>query len=78
MGVSKKRDPDISVVEFGRLEDYLEREIQLGRREFSAAELNEATDLSVAKVYEALRHLEQKHEHVTELGAGRWRINEPE
>lgn len=78
MGISRKREPDITVREFGRIEDHIEAEIQRGRREFCAVPLAEATDLSVPKIYEALQHLEQKHAYFSDLGAGQWRIEEPE
>lgn len=78
MAVTRKKEPDITVLEFGRLEDHIIAELDRGQREFRAAQLADATDLSIAKVYEALLHLEKKHEHVSELAAGRWEIELPE
>lgn len=66
--------PDITLLEFGRLEDEILDGIVSGECEFRTVELAERADLSMAKVNEAMLHLSRKHAHVDDIGGGAWRI----
>jgi DNA-binding FadR family transcriptional regulator len=77
MATKTSSKPDITVLEFGRLEDYIDERIPEGQREFSIGELSEAAEISEAKVREAMRHLQGKHDYITERGEGTWHFDVP-
>jgi DNA-binding GntR family transcriptional regulator len=77
MATKTSSKPDITVLEFGRLEDYIDERIPEGQREFSIEELSEAAEISEAKVREAMRHLQGKHDYITERGEATWHFDVP-
>ena len=75
MATRNKPKPSVTVLEYGRIEDTLHAGIATGQREFEAAEIASTADVELGKVFETMRHLVDKHEHVTESGVGRWTID---
>jgi DNA-binding IclR family transcriptional regulator len=67
-------DPDLNVVEFGRLQDVISARLDVGEHEFSVDELARQAEVTDAQVHAALTHLERKHEYVQSLGDGRYQI----
>jgi hypothetical protein len=78
MATKTSSKPDITVLEFGRLEDTIDARIRDGQRDFSVGELVEAAEISEAKVREAMRHLQGKYDYITETGDGEWHFDVPE
>lgn len=72
---SRAHQPNLTVLEYGRLMDSIAARLDAGQREFSVQELADIADLTDAQVYEALSHMAVKHEHVTDAGDGAWRIS---
>lgn len=72
---SRTQQPDLTVLEYGRLVDTINAGIDTGDRTFQISKLAEAADLTDAQVYEALSHLSQKHDHISDVGEGTWRVD---
>lgn len=68
---------DVTVREYGWIEDEVESSVKAGVREFTIDSLVAATGVEPAKVEETLRHFESKYEHVEREG-DRWTFVEDE
>lgn len=69
-------DPDITVLEFSQLQDHIHAQLQQGQRTFATTVLADAVDITVPKVEEALVYLSRKHEYVTDIGGGQWKVED--
>jgi hypothetical protein len=78
MATKTSSKPDITVLEFGRLEDTIDARIRDGQRDFTVAELVETAEISEAKVREAMRHLQGKYDYISQTGTGEWHFDVPE
>lgn len=67
-------EPDLSVLEYGRLMDVIAAGLDAGQRVFATQALADRADLTDLQVNVALAHLEDKHEHFESHGDGSWRI----
>jgi DNA-binding IclR family transcriptional regulator len=70
--------PDVTVAEFGRLQEVIGADLDTGVREFDVQTLAQRANLTDAKVYTALSHLAQKHDYISDAGEGTWRIETEE
>lgn len=71
---TRNHQPNLTVLEYGRLMDTIAAGLDDGQREFRVDELADLAALSDAQVYEALSHMARKHEYVTDSGDGSWQI----
>jgi hypothetical protein len=69
--------PDIKLLEFERLREFLQRQLQDGADEIRTVAVSETLELSVPKVNEALLHLSRKHDYIEDGGTGRWELQAP-
>ena len=77
MATKTSSKPDITVLEFGRLEDTIDARIRDGQRDFTVGELVETAEISEAKVREAMRHLQGKYDYISQTGTGEWHFDVP-
>jgi hypothetical protein len=77
MGMQTKPERDITVLEFGQLEDAIDEALNTGQRTFSVGELATRANLTDAKVHEAMVHLCGKHDYITERAGGEWHFDVP-
>lgn len=77
MATKTSSKPDITVLEFGRLEDTIDARIRDGQRDFSVGELVETAEISEPKVREAMRHLQGKYDYILQIGSGEWHFDVP-
>lgn len=75
MATTNHRNPSVTVLEYGLIGDTIHAGLETGQREFEAAEISSAADVDVSKVFETMKHLSEKHGHVSESGVGRWTID---
>jgi DNA-binding IclR family transcriptional regulator len=69
-------EPNVSVLEFGRIRDTVDTHIADGRHHLTTSEIADATGVEPEKVNETLLHLSRKHDIIEDAGAGRWRLTQ--
>lgn len=71
---TRTQQPNLTVLEYGRLRDTIETCLDRGKTRFLTANLADTANLSDAQVYEALSHHARKHSYISDAGAGAWRF----
>lgn len=71
---SQNKSRNVSVLEYGRIEDTVTSRVADGERVVEAAEISVAAGVEVEKVFEMMRHMERKYDAVANVGVGRWEI----
>lgn len=69
---------EITVLEYGRLEEIIEDRIRLRQSTLQTRTLAQEAEVSVPKVNEALLHMQRKHGCIREAGAGQWILEFPD
>jgi tRNA U38,U39,U40 pseudouridine synthase TruA len=77
MATKTSSSPDITVLEYGRLEDTIDARIRDGQRRFTLDYLVETAEISEPKVREAMRHLQGKHDYISQTESDEWHFAVP-
>ena len=77
MATKASSTPDITVLEYGRLEDTIDARIRDGQRRFTLDYLVETAEVEEAKGVEAMQHLQGKHDYISQSGRDEWHFDVP-
>ncbi len=73
-----QKSAEITVQEYGRVEDVIHSYIDERATELPTREIARTADVTLPKVREALAHMALKHDCLVDAGAGEWRLELPE